>query len=465
MKVLNKYKGTVSLCITVTIIFLQALLFFLTWDLIYNDQMRYSPFYNKGLILLVAVYIVMYIAFSNLYGGYKIGYYRVSDVIYSQILSLIFINVITYTQVSLMDRRMLNPMGFIIMMVIQVLVTIIWAYISNRVYYKAFPPMNVVLIYGNENVDKFINKMNQRWDKYKICKTINSNYGLNAIMSEVDGYDAVVIYDVVSEIRNRILKECYKRSIIAYVTPKISDIIIASSDEIHLFDTPLLLSKNAAISYEQKIIKRIIDIVISFIAIIITSPIMLITAIFIKMNDGGPILFKQNRLTMNNRVFQIYKFRSMVINAEENGIPKLASKNDGRITSVGKFIRKIRLDELPQLFNVLKGDMSLVGPRPERPEIVSKYIEIIPEFEFRTKVKAGITGYAQIMGKYNTSAYDKLKLDMMYIEKFTLILDFKIMLMTIKYIFTPSNEASTEGFDDGDLFTDAEYECSITEKE
>ena len=448
MKGLKNFKATVSLCITATIIFVQSLLFFLTWNNIYNDEMRYSPLYNKGLILLVAVYIVMYVAFSNIYGGYKIGYYRVSDVIYSQVLSLVFVYIITYTQVSLMDRRLLNPIAFIFMTIIQILATVVWAYISNRLYYKIFPPMKIVVVYGNDNVDVFTKKMSKRWDKYNICKLVDINCGIEKMMVEISDYDAVVIYDVDSQTRNRLIKECYKKSMSVYITPKISDIIIGSFDEIHLFDTPLFLSKNTGMSYEQKFFKRLFDILISLILIIVTLPFMLVVAISIKICDKGPIIFKQNRLTIDNKIFQIYKFRSMVVNAEKDGVARLASKNDGRITSVGKVIRKVRFDELPQLFNVLKGDMSLVGPRPERPEIAEQYIGSIPEFEFRTKVKAGLTGYAQIMGKYNTTAYDKLKLDMMYIEKFSFILDLKIILMTFKYIFTPHNEESTEGVED-----------------
>lgn len=463
MKDIRNYKGTVNLCITATIILIQSLLFFQTWNLIYNVQMRYSPFYNKGLILLVLVYVVMYIAFSNIYGGYKIGYYRVSDVIFSQVLSLIFVNAITYTQVSLMDRRLLNPTGFIIMTIVQIFITIAWAYISNRIYYKIFPPMKIVVVYGNENVDIFTEKMSRRWDKYNICKLIDINTGFESIISEIKNYDAIVIYDVDSQIRNKLLKECYRKSMTVYITPKISDIIIGGSDEIHLFDTPLFLSKNTGMSYEQKFIKRVIDILISLVAIVITFPFVIITAVSIKICDGGPLFFKQDRLTENNKVFKIYKFRSMIVDAEKDGVARLATKNDDRITPVGKFIRKIRLDELPQLYNVLKGDMSIVGPRPERPEIAKKYIEIIPEFEFRTKVKAGLTGYAQIMGKYNTTAYDKLKLDLMYIEKFSLIMDFKIMIMTIKYIFTPSNEESTEGIDEDSVLPEIKYYVSNKE--
>ena len=156
----------------------------------------------------------------------------------------------------------------------------------------------------------------------------------------------------------------------------------------------------------------------------------------------------QKRLTIDGRVFEVYKFRSMIVDAEKDGVARLASKNDNRITPIGKFIRAVRLDELPQLLNILKGDMSIVGPRPERPEIAKEYEKTMPEFAYRLKVKAGLTGYAQILGKYNTTPRDKLLLDMMYIEKYSLFLDIKLMLMTIKILFMSE---STEGIDEGTI--------------
>ena len=175
---------------------------------------------------------------------------------------------------------------------------------------------------------------------------------------------------------------------------------------------------------------------------------MIIVALLIKLYDGGPALFKQKRLTIDGKVFEVYKFRSMIVDAEKDGVARLASKNDNRITPIGKFIRAVRLDELPQLLNILKGDMSIVGPRPERPEIAEEYMKDMPEFAYRLKVKAGLTGYAQILGKYNTTPRDKLLLDMMYIEKYSLFLDIKLMLMTIKILFMSE---STEGVDDGTI--------------
>ena len=228
------------------------------------------------------------------------------------------------------------------------------------------------------------------------------------------------------------------------MTPKISDILLRSSDNIHLFDTPLLLLRNNGLSFEQRLIKRISDIVVSMLVIILTSPLMLLIALAIKLYDGGPVFFKQKRCTKDGKVFEIHKFRSMIVDAEKEGISIPASEKDKRITPVGRFIRATRLDELPQAFDILVGNMSLVGPRPERIEHVEKYTKEIPEFAYRLKVKGGLTGYAQIYGKYNTTAYDKLKLDLMYVQNYSILLDIKLILMTIKIIFM---KESTEGFD------------------
>lgn len=449
LKHIKNYKNIIMFIVTISIVIIQAVLYWRTWYIFYKFNIV-EPFYEKGTLLLVLVYAMLFGTFTNIYGGFKVGYYRVSDIIYSQILSLIFVNVITYLQISLIAREMLNPLGLILMMIIQIIVVIVWAYTSNKVYLNLNPAMNIAIIYGNKDVSRFIEKLSLRPDKYTIKDIINIDAGIEQAYNYIKTkkYDAIMLYDVDSYFRNRILKYSYENSIRTYVTPKISDIIVGSSDRFHLFDTPLFICKNKGLSYEQSMVKRFIDIVGSLILILLSSLFMLLVAVFIKIEDGGPVLFKQERLTLNNKIFMVYKFRSMVMDAEKDGIARLATQNDERITTVGKIIRKIRFDELPQLFNVLKGDMSLVGPRPERPEIADQYIEIIPEFDFRTKVKAGITGYAQVMGKYNTTAYDKLKLDLLYIENFSFVMDFKLMLMTIKILFMPEK---TEGIEDGEI--------------
>jgi exopolysaccharide biosynthesis polyprenyl glycosylphosphotransferase len=365
-------------------------------------------------------------------------------------------------QISLLVKKIVNPNILIFVTIIEIIIVTIWAYICNKIYFYFIPPLNIILVYGNDSATSLISKVNGHKDKYNISSAINVDEGLDTILKEIDKYEAVVICDLDSSIRNKIVKYCFKKSIRIYLTPKISDIIIRSSDNLHIFDTPILICKNQGLNFMQKILKRTMDITISILAIILTLPFMVITAISIKLYDKGPIIFKQKRLTLDNKVFEIYKFRSMIVNAEKSGEARLASQDDDRITLVGRIIRKIRFDELPQLFNILIGDMSIVGPRPERPEIVAQYIKVMPEFNFRTKVKAGLTGYAQVMGKYNTTPYDKLKLDLMYIGNYSMFMDIKLILMTFKILF---KSESTEGVENEEIFPELAYSSDEEKKE
>ena len=366
----------------------------------------------------------------------------------SQILATLCTNFITYIQISLIARSMLDPWPLAIGTLYQAVVIALWAVISGKIFRALYPAKNIVVIYGLEQpANTLVEKMSKRRDKYNITRMMNVSEGLDAIVAEIPKYDAVVICDTPNEIRNDILKFCFKSSIRTYLVPKISDIIVRGGDNMELFDTPLIISKNYGLGIEQRFFKRCFDILLSSIGIIIASPFMLITAIAIKLCDHGPVLYKQVRLTRDGKEFKLLKFRSMVVNAESDGVARLASDGDKRVTPVGRFIRKVRLDELPQLFNIFKGDMSVVGPRPERPEISREYEKEMPEFAFRLKVKAGLTGNAQVVGKYNTTPYDKLKLDLMYIEKYSLAKDIMLILKTIKIIFMP--EESTEGIKEG----------------
>lgn len=447
MKKNRNYNGILTFAMSLSIVLIFSYAFWVTWNQIYRN-MVIEPFYEKGALLLTVVYIIIYLLFSQIYSAHKIGYLKVTDIIYSQILSLIFTNFITYMQLSLIAKKLVNPLALIIMTGVEFLLVLGWALICNSLYYNIYPPMKMLMVYKNNNVVTLMSKIKEHNDKYNIDSAINMNESIDAVYGEIDKYESVILCDLDSSERNKIVKYCFKKSIRIYITPKISDIIIQSSDKVHIIDTPLLLCKNTGLTFEQKILKRMIDIAISIFAILVSSPFMLAVAIAIKIYDGGPVIYKQKRLTINNKVFEIYKFRSMVTNAEKSGQARLASQNDERITPVGKIIRKTRLDELPQLFNILKGNMSLVGPRPERPEIVKQYIEFMPEFEYRTKVKAGLTGFAQIMGKYNTTPYDKLKLDLMYIGNYSIFLDFKMILMTFKILL---KSESTEGVNEGEL--------------
>ena len=405
--------------------------------------------YFRGHLLILGIYFILLLFFSNTYGGLKIGYLKPMDVFFSQIFALFMVNFISYFQISLLRNWLVTGTPMVMIFLIQLAISFLWAYATNGLYMKIFRPRRLLLVSGIYPVDDITHKFNMRKDKYDIVKSMNISEGIEKIYEECLGnYDGVIIWDVPSQYRNGLVKYCYGRNIRIYVMPKITDVLLKGSTQLHLFDTPVLLLREYAIKVEQRAIKRVIDIVLSLLLIILSSPVMLITAIAIKLYDGGPVLYKQVRCTQNRREFKIMKFRSMRVDAEKDGVARLASKNDSRITPIGRFIRKCRIDELPQLFNILVGDMAFIGPRPERPEIIAQYLEEMPEFAFRMKVKAGLAGYAQVYGKYNTTPYDKLKLDLTYIENYSVWLDIKLMLLTVKILFTPD---STEGVDDNQI--------------
>ena len=437
-------KRLIILCLSFLGIVLSTGMYAYTWMEKYHQRYVYNvKLYFWGHILMVFVYFVLLLFFNTTYGGMKIGFLKPMDVFFSQGFSLICVNIITYMQISLMEVKLVWTEGLIWMTVAQIAFSGIWTKICFYVYRKAFPPRDLLLIHGERSIEDIMNKFAGRPDKYRIKKCMDISEGVEAVEKEIlDSKMAVVLWDIPTTDRNTLFKFCYSRSIRVYMMPKITDVLIKGSDQLHLFDTPILLSREFSLKIEQRIAKRLIDVICSLILLIISAPIQLITAIVIKAYDRGPVLYKQIRCTTGGREFEILKFRSMRVDAEKDGVARLASKNDSRITPIGKFIRTVRIDELPQLFNILKGDMSFIGPRPERPQIIAQYMEEMPEFALRMKVKAGLAGYAQVYGKYNTTPYDKLKLDLSYIENYSLWLDIKLMLLTLKILFKPE---STEG--------------------
>ena len=406
-------------------------------------------FLTIGNYLMIGIYVVLAMLFINTFKGFNIGAQRISILVMSQAIAIGLTNVIEFFIVVLMTRIkqfIFMTLAYIIVLTVaQAVAVLVVTFLATKLYRRIFPPFTVLNIHGDfEN--NLAEKMSRRTDKYKITGEINCHADFEEILQELENYDAALINDVPSEIRNDLIKACFESGKRLYFTPKISDILIRGAEEVNLFDTPLYLCKNVGMTGVQSFIKRMGDIIISLIGIILTSPIMAVTAIAIHKYDGGPVFYKQTRVTKDGKEYKIMKFRSMITDAEKDGKARLASENDDRITPVGHFIRATRIDELPQFFNILKGEMSVVGPRPERPEIIQEYVKEVPEFAFRTHVKAGLTGYAQVYGKYNTTSYDKLKLDMIYVEKCSVWLDIQLILMTIRVVFTKD---ATEGVEEG----------------
>ena len=447
MKKKEQFKHIIMFTDSLILIASVTLLFAYLWDGYYNREMVFKPFVLKGTLLLTVLYAFIFVLFSMAFGSFKVGYSYPSGLIGSQVISLILTNAVAYLQISLIARGFLPIVPILILTAVDGLIGVVWSIASTYIYRKIFPARKMIVVYGKRDDGELVVKMSQRMDKYLICSSISCEENIETIKSKILEYEAVIICDVPLEKRAKLLKFTFENSVRTYISPKISDIIVRGADEFHMFDTPLLLQRNQGMSFEQLFIKRFFDIVLSIIGIIISSPFMLVIALLIKIYDGGPVFYCQNRFTNGRKVFKLIKFRSMVVDAEKDGIARLASEEDSRITPVGKFLRSCRLDELPQLFNILGGSMSFVGPRPERPEIAEQYEEVMPEFAYRLNVKAGLTGFAQVFGKYNTTPYDKLKLDLMYIERHSFALDFRIMLMTFKTMFVPD---ATEGIKDGE---------------
>ena len=422
---------------------LLSLIYFLMWKYNYRDQGPF-PYYGRGKYILVGVYAIFIFILFYYSDSFKFGYLKAADAVMGQYIALIIVNVVTYFQLCLISNFMLNVVPMLILTLIDIATATCLVYLFTAIYHHFYVPKDMLMIYGTKQAVALKIKMNVRTDKYDVSKMMSCDEDMELLQDEMMKHDAVIINDVHAEKRNDLLKFCYKNKIRAYIVPKISDIILQGAEEITLFDTPLLLVKGNGPTLIQLMVKRMVDIILCLIAMIPGLPIMLIVAAAIKLEDGGPVFYKQERVTKDERRFNILKFRSMIVDAEKAGISMPAVDHDPRITKVGNVIRGLRIDELPQILNILKGDMSIVGPRPERVEHHLSYTEEVPEFVNRTKVKGGLTGYAQIYGKYNTSPYDKLRLDLMYIENYSIMLDFKLILMTLQILFKPE---STEGFD------------------
>ncbi len=433
----------------ITVLFLLALItaaqtaiFGITFIRYYNESLN-KEYALLGFVVLFGLYAIMFAVFCNVYGAFKLGSLQYANLVFSQILALIFANGLVYVQTLLLSYEIINPAPIIGMTFLNVLVCLIWCAIALKVYKWLYPPRKLLLIYSDRDPDNFIKKIGERKDKYKIDKMIHCDSNPGDLRDAIRHYKAVLLCDVPSSKRNDIVKYCYMHDKRAYITPKLSDIIIIGAGQNNWFDSPLLVTRIKGLKWEQAFIKRLMDIIISLILCVPTILITIIVAIADLIFDRGPVFYLQPRLTKRGRRFKIIKFRSMKVDCEESGA-QLAKKEDDRITKVGKVLRATHLDELPQVFNVLFGQMSIVGPRPERPEIAAQYEEDMPEFKYRLKVKAGLTGYAQVYGKYNTTPYDKLKLDLFYIQNYSFWKDIQLLMMTFKILFIKENREGVE---------------------
>jgi len=410
-------------------ILLLSVVYYQVWD-IYRIMLVRDLFHFRGKFLLIGVYIIIAALTFHACESTRFDKLKFFDLSVSQCISCLLINGITWLQVCLIVNGVITPLPMVILTVVDFVICILFSYILTSYFRQNGKARDGLLISGSEEGYELKDKIIAKEGQESISEAVSSELSIKELENCIDRHSYVIINDVPAEKRNDLLKYCFSSGKSTYVVPKITDVIMKGAEQTGLYDTPLLQIRQEGIGPVEAFFKRAMDLLLVLAALIPGSVLMLGIAIAIRLEDHGPVFYTQKRLTKDNRVFDILKFRSMIVDAEKNTGAVLAGENDSRITKVGKFLRACRLDELPQLLNILKGDMSIVGPRPERVELTAKIMEEMPEFAYRTKVKAGLTGYAQVYGKYNTTSYDKLRLDLMYIEQYSLLLDLKLILMT-----------------------------------
>ncbi len=399
-------------------------------------------------IIVTLLYLAIFMLLFSAYGCHRVGMLRLKELIFSFVLTTFLADTISYFIIVLAVGKMILVWPFAVLLVVQTVLGIFLYIVANKTYFSLNPAYHTVVICANSQwEEEIIGKFRRIPERYNISQVLYEGATEEEIFLAIDRHSTVILGDIASPKKEKIINYCFENNRRLYILPTVQDIMMNSATSTQIGDTIALLCKNRPMTMEQLAVKRLMDILISAIGLILLSPILAIVALLIKLYDGGPVMFRQDRYTRNNEVFTLIKFRSMIVDAEKDGA-QFTVPGDKRITPIGKFIRATRIDELPQLINVLRGDMSIVGPRAERLENADAYTKMLPEFRYRTKVKAGLTGYAQVYGKYNTSFEDKVRMDLYYIENYSLLMDLKLLLYTVKVIFM---KESTEGFEKQNL--------------
>ena len=424
-------------------VLLVALPFVLCWRLYYvNTVVIFPSFYRSTGIILM--FVVLYAFFGRAFDAFLVSLKRISDMFYAQVLSILFADGFMYLVLWLMSGAFpfLPPATL----------GCLWCWRANRWYFAHYGGQPTAVIYDvRRGVEDLFGRYGMD-QKFSVKQVLTVEECLEGDMEMLSDMTSVFLCGVHSHERNIILKYCVANGIVVYIIPRVGDVIMSGAKKIPMFNLPMLRVDRFNPPPEYQLAKRALDILMGSVLLALFSPILLLTAICVKLQDGGPVLYKQIRLTQDGREFKMLKFRSMVVSAEQDGVARLSTgEADPRITKVGRFIRAHRIDELPQLLNVLGGSMSLVGPRPERPEIAAEYEREMPEFALRLQCKAGLTGYAQVYGKYNTTPYDKLQMDLMYISRPSIVEDIKIILATFTILF---RREGTEGVAPGQVIAE-----------
>jgi len=414
--------------ILIHVAYILAFLVRYNWTL---PEFNFRPYVISAPFITVAALI-----YFDVFGLLKFYRKSLQEMALTLLKSIFLLSITTVTITYYLRGFSFPRLILVIAPVFQFILLLIWNGTVLSVRKKFSVDLRLMVIGERSELKAIIEKVGHSLRKAKLhIHYVIPSDEIEKAFKRLKDVDEVFISDNVSdEYKMKVITECLALKKTVYIVPRLFEISLSSARMVQFEDMPAFMVDRLGLTVEQRFFKRLFDIVLSFLGIVITSPLMVIIAILIRSTSKGPAIYRQTRITVGNREFKMLKFRTMYENAEEKTGPVLSSDDDPRVTKVGRVLRNLRLDELPQLFNVLKGDMSFVGPRPERPFFVEQYSRDIPEYTHRYLVKAGMTGYAQIYGKYDTSAVDKLKYDLLYIRDYSLMLDIKLILQTIKVL-------------------------------
>lgn len=424
-----------------------------------NWQIRHI---SRTLATMLLTYVAMSLAMHAVYGGYAVGKKKSKPIISSMSLATLTTDLVTYVQLQIMNvnenaNSSLELAGrdlpwLFLCMALQVLLIIFWVRLGNNFYFTINPPKRCLVILGHPSEKEAIcRKIGVYHLQWKVDRIIMWNDP--RVRRAITNADVVFLGSLPTQAKLDMLNNCYELHRDVLCKAQLQDIMLSNATQVVVDDAPFLEMSYTKITLSQRIIKRGMDIVFSALVLILLSPLLALIALCIHLEDSGPVVFSQSRITVSGKEFTIHKFRTMRTDSDGRFPHMSATKDDPRITRVGRFLRQFRLDELLQFWNILKGDMTLVGPRPEMLENVQKYKVELPAFAYREKMKAGLTGYAQIEGRYNTTPEDKLMLDLMYIESFSIWLDVKLIFRTLTVFF---KRDSTQGFDSTSIQDDTQ---------
>ena len=416
---------------------LMGVAYLVSVSVISNCSMPLTDLYSHGGLFPLLVVLTGLLLSIN--GLYSFATKSFAEVLLGMVVANVCTLILAFTlSFFLQELSYLRAILFLTVL-LQFLFLSIWRYLTWRVERHVYAVKDVLLIGAEDECVHVYQRLSKQYHLNMKLKYVCTDMQSSSWKESAAFVDIIIMCPGMRHRHKvQVINYCYQHGKRPLLIPNTFEIFCSGAELDKIDDIPVFRPQALRLTLEVRALKRLLDLSVAAVGFVCALPFMLLTALAVKLSDGGPVLYSQVRTGRDGKEFRVYKFRTMRVDAEKYSGPMLAQENDPRITTLGRFLRAVRLDELPQIWNVLVGDMSVVGPRPERPFFVDQFAKKMPEYEYRHNVKPGITGLAQVYGKYNTTPFDKLVYDLMYIQRCNILTDLIIIIQTAKVLFTKS---------------------------